>query len=155
LRTIAIAMLMPVIAWGCVGIGPITTRTGVEYTRTWGTVRACPKPEERGELQFCPGRTAASVTAEQVQTLWGKPKATGNSEGYDFMTYNRDLAWRGLMVFLIFPIPLLLPVGYNETTLFFDQGRLVKVHSDYWRSDIALCGFHSSGPNGFGCRTGW
>jgi hypothetical protein len=150
-------MLMPAMVSGCVGIGPITTRVNVEHISppTQRYVTACPKPQERGKVEFCPAQTAASVTREQIQTLWGKPKETGSSDGHDFMTYNRDLAWRGLMVFLIVPIPLLLPVGYNETTFFFEKERLVKVHSDDWKSDIALCGLHSTGPDGFGCRTGW
>ena len=72
--------------------------------------------------------------------------------------YDGDIAWRGLLgIFVIIPVPLLLSVGVNDVTLTFQNNVLVKleVESGSASGNLVVCGMHSTGPNGFGCRTGW
>lgn len=115
----AIFRILPlVLVSGCVGIGPITTSTTTEKVGTSSYTRMCPVPSEIGELTACKTERAGSLTTEQLIAMWGEPKSHEIKDGQEGLTYNRNIAWRGLFGFVIIPIPLLLPVGHNETTLF-------------------------------------
>jgi hypothetical protein len=117
-------------------------------------VRMCPAPE-KGELTSCEAEVAGSKTIEQFISVWGQPKFRGTDAGQEYLVYNRGVKWRGLLGFLIIPIPLLLPVGHNETKLYFVRDRLIETIRQGWKSNIAVCGVWGEGPNEFGCRTGW
>ncbi len=162
-RIVVLVVSISLLVTGCVGAGPITTGTITQTVpiQTLGLPSAkfrfkvCPHPREIGELSYCKAAEAQSFTMERVLSMWGQPKSRGIKDGQEYLTYNRSVAWRGLMVFIIIPIPLLFPIGHNQTTLFFEHNQLTRTTFEYGKSNIALCGYHSTGPNGFGCRTGW
>jgi len=154
-RTIVFKILPLVLLSGCVAIGPITTSTSTEKISAPSShARMCPVPSEIGELTECKAEKAGSLTTEQLIAMWGEPKLHEIKEGQESLTYNRSIAWRGLFgIVIIIPIPLLLPVGHNETTFFFENNKLIHITSEQYKSSLAVCGYHSSGPNGFGCKT--
>jgi hypothetical protein len=74
---------------------------------------------------------------------------------YRIITYNYGLAWRGLVVFFGIPLPLVVPLGHNESSFYFQGEHLIRVEYVYNWLDAAICGLHSEGPNGFGCIADW
>lgn len=142
LATIILALFLS----ACIGAGPVTT--------TVASGSSCPS-KEVGHLVACPPKDIEGVTRGDVLTMWGKPKSSGKDGAQEYLIYNKDIAWRGLLVFVLVPIPLMLPVGHNQTTLFFENDHLVRSTSEYGQAHIALCGMHSEGPDGFGCTSDW
>jgi hypothetical protein len=69
--------------------------------------------------------------------------------------YDQSRAWRGIVVFVIFPIPLLVPLGHNEARFSFQKDHLVHVEYTENQLTAAICGLHSEGPKGFGCIANW
>ena len=53
--------------------------------------------------------------------VWGAPKGTYSRDGKEYWVYNESIAWRGIIAaIVVIPIPLVLPVGHNETTVELD-----------------------------------
>jgi hypothetical protein len=61
------------------------------------------------------------------------------SGGKEYLSYNRNLSWNGLLLFVAIPIPILLPIGHNETTLVFERDKFVEVNSDYINDTMNCC----------------
>jgi len=60
----------------------------------------------------------AGKTKADLLRLWGAPKRTYSKDGKEYWVYNESIAWRGIIpTFVVIPIPLVLPVGHNETTV--------------------------------------
>jgi hypothetical protein len=146
--------MTPFLVTGCVGAGTITTRSDTTEVGRTTWARMCPS-KDVGELMACKKEEAQSLTAESFSRVWGEPKYRGTKDSQEYWIYNRSVAWRGLLVYVVFPIPLLLPVGHNETTLYFEHGKLIRTVREDFRSTSAVCGLHSEGPDGFGCVTSW
>lgn len=155
MKSSAVAIFISILVSGCVGVGPITTITSTEKVGSSSYARVCPVPDRVGELTSCKAEDAKTYTAEKIIGIWGKPKSRGMKGDEEYLIYNRSIAWRGLLGFVVVPIPLLLPVGHNQTTFLFEQNSLIQTDYESSKSNIAVCGLHSEGPNGFGCRTGW
>jgi len=134
---------------GCVGAGPVTTRTTKnDISSPTFPKYFCPA-KEVGHFLKCDENKVPS--SQDFHKMWGEPKSYVISRGKGLMRYNGDLAWRGLVIFVIIPIPLLLPVGHNEITLDFENDKLAGINSEFGYGNYAICGLHSEGPNGFGC----
>ncbi len=105
-----------------------------------------------GNFHYCKHEVALSQTPDMFYAAWGKPESEGTTGSQRFLVYNRDLAWRGVTIYLIVMIPLWLPVGHNQVTVYFDRKQFIGIVSEYGKMKASLCGFHSEGPNGFGCQ---
>jgi hypothetical protein len=134
---------------GCVGAGPVTTKISTPEVSLLSSYKNLCPTNEVGRLSKCKDNEEPSV--KEFIRLWGEPNSHKLNGEKETLTYNRDLAWRGLVVFAIVPIPLLLPVGHNDVRLDFDHDKLTQVASEYGYGSFAICGMHSEGPNGFGC----
>ena len=95
------------------------------------------------------------VTPEKLLEWWGASKSDAVINGRRVIVYDRSLAWRGAVIFLIIPLPLLIPLGHDEAKFVFKEERLVHVEYVEDRLTAAICGFHSEGPDGFGCTADW
>lgn len=95
------------------------------------------------------------ITPIKLIAMWGLPETDNVINGLRIVTIHQSLAWRGLFVFVIVPIPLLVPIGHNEARFSFQQVRLVHVQYTENRLNAAVCGNPSEGPNGFGCIADW
>ncbi len=137
---------------GCVGVGPVVTKTSTTKVAIPAAPYGNPCPtKEIGVFSTCKQREGGATTIEDIRAIWGEPKSRDVKDGQDRLTYNRDIAWRGLVVFVIVPIPLMLPVGHNEITLTFENDKLSQISSEYGEGNYAICGLHSEGPDPFGC----
>ena len=67
-------------------------------------------------------------TKQEVIDLIGEPKKSWSKDGYEYLSYGKE-EWRfsGVVVFIIIPIPLLLPVGVKDEIVVFKNDRLEKV----------------------------
>lgn len=77
---------------------------------------------------------------EKLVSIWGEPKARGKKDGLEYLTYDKNIAWRGFFgIFFIIPLPFVVPVRHNETILFFKNGKLTRTMVEYgdWEA-----GFH-------------
>jgi len=94
-------------------------------------------------LQSEPGYIATasghSYGKQDVLEKWGPPYAKDMEGQIEVWKYHRELAFSGLFLVVIVPIPLLPPVGHRDTILHFADDKLVEVIREY------------GGGTGFGC----
>jgi hypothetical protein len=65
---------------------------------------------------------------------------------------DNQLSFRGIVLGLIVPIPLILPIGYNNATFEFDKtNRLKTITRETTENSAFLCGIIPAGHLGFGC----
>ena len=86
----------------------------------------------------------APYTRDDVLTLWGQPSSRSVlPEGHELWTYNRGLAWHGVIpvILIPLPLPLFVPFGFRKTYLEFDQQHLVKATMEGSTLDGFVCGY--------------
>ncbi|WP_332855373.1 hypothetical protein [Duganella sp. S19_KUP01_CR8] len=145
---------------GCFGAGTVTEKTLGWYDNDAGNMALCPTSYEKMiiacENKSLPNQTGAkNIKPDTLIRMWGAPNSENVINGVRTLTYRHGLAWRGLTVFVILPIPLLLPMGYNSAKFSFNNENLVHVEYTYNELDATVCGLHSEGPDGVGCVTHW
>jgi hypothetical protein len=104
---------------GCFGISLVVSTKQVELTKNIG-----PKIGDSGNNSL--GTTPTDVLAK-----WGQPDSKMATDSSEVWTYECDThLWRGIQVWLIVPIPLLVPVGYHNVRLEFTHNVLTKYTID-------------------------
>jgi hypothetical protein len=84
----------------------------------------------------------AARTRVEVMEKLGQPLRTEKlPNGHEKYVYSGSLAWRGVVGIVILPVPLLLPVGFNELYYEFKGERLVHVTSEEMGSRFYGCMF--------------
>lgn len=81
-------------------------------------------------------------TKQEVIDLVGKPRREWSEGDYEYLAYhNRDDGWKwyGVIVWVIIPIPLVVPVGVEESILLFKDDKLEKAIGDTTGHYFALC----------------
>jgi len=132
-RTFAACLMLSVLS-GCVGVLAYTrTEKGFEHSASFGI------SDRVGEYGRAPYRKERDISKSDVLTSWGTPKRKFNKDGLEYWTYDYDVAWRGLVFWLVFPVPLLVPVGYNETIVEFNGDNVTR----WWNEE--------GGGGGFAC----
>ena len=75
------------------------------------------------------GRGGMVKDKESALKQWGEPisKVQLDDDGSEEWTYHGGLAWRGVAIWLVVPIPLMVPVGHNAAKMHFSpSGELVR-----------------------------
>jgi hypothetical protein len=103
----------------------------------------------------CSVAQAEATTPKMLSSLWGKAKIDTTTGRERTIVYDQKLAWRGLVIFVLVPIPLLLPIGHDQAKFMFQDQHLVHVEYTDNGLDAAVCGYHSEGPNSVGCIAYW
>jgi hypothetical protein len=81
-------------------------------------------------------------TRDDVLERFGQPLRTEKlPNGREKYVYSGSLAWRGVVGIVILPVPLLLPVGFNELYYEFEGKRLVRVMTEEMGSKFYGCMF--------------
>lgn len=81
-------------------------------------------------------------TRAEVLARFGKPlRVDALPNGHEKYVYSGSLAWRGVVGMVILPVPLLLPVGFNELYFEFERERLVRVTAEEMGSRFYGCMF--------------
>lgn len=109
----AILACLLAIQSGCAGIQSVTT--------TAEQKNAPPIGQRIGEALNQPGTS----TKADVLRMWGSPKQRIPLGERELWVYDRDLAWRGVILWLFAPIPFLVPAGMNTTTVEFQRDTVV------------------------------
>ena len=64
--------------------------------------------------------TSDKSTKAEVRTNLGSPDRVESKDGSDIWWYNRGVAWRGVVLWVVVvPIPLMAPVGMNHAKVSF------------------------------------
>lgn len=96
--------------------------------------------EERGE-----------TSKETLIRTWGQPDKSEIINNKEYLTYNRDLSFDGVILGLFLPIPLGIP-AYNKLTYVIENGICRHKISDFPKTTSAfLCGIVTAGHLEFGC----
>ena len=69
-------------------------------------------------------------TKQEVVDLIGKPRREWSENGYEYLAYhnkNNGWKWYGTIVHIILPVPLVIPVGLEESVLRFKDNNLQSV----------------------------
>jgi len=98
----------------CIGISLVSGRRPVEISKTIGPHIGAYGSEEGGK-----------TTADALK-LWGNPRRKALEGTREYWLYrSEDLTWRGVELFVIIPIPALVPVGHKRVVLEFEHDQLV------------------------------
>jgi len=84
----------------------------------------------------------SKITRDDILAKWGKPKRKYTENDREYWAYNHSLAWRGAVVWIIVPIPLLVPAGFNETVVEFDGNNATR-----WWNERGAGGKFECAPN--------
>ena len=117
-----------------------------------------------GDKESKPALMSTEVDAKRYESHSRKPErieveSAGN--GREVWIYQQEgLRWRGIVLFVIVPIPLIVPVGHEEMRIVVEQGRILssatRKSGGTWG---AMCGFiwhpHSPADTGFRCFASW
>lgn len=153
---IIIPAILTIVTTGCVmGAGVVTKGTSTVAVPSFLT-------SDTQLREFCPSTAIGVLSAcdknelpskDEFVRAWGHPKSHETKEGKEYLSYNRNLAWRGLIVIPFIPIPLLLPTGHNKTLLVFENEKLVEVDGDYNNGQLTACIFDFWSHEVLGCDT--
>jgi hypothetical protein len=95
---------------------------------------------------------ATKIRKEDVLKRWGPPDKNLADGKFEILVYRRELAFSGAIVYLVLiPVPLLAPVGYRHTHLYFTEGVLSKAIEESGDGPQFMCGLRFNrmgGPNG-------
>lgn len=98
---------------GCIGVSVVAGTYRHEVGKSIG-----PRVGKIGQSK--------DTTATDALRQWGEPrrkKTVGTQEHWTYKT--NELTWRGLEVWGIIAVPLIVPVGKKKVNLAFENGRLV------------------------------
>ncbi len=104
---------------GCVGISLVTGTKQVELSKNIG--------RHIGDY----GNNLPSITPADVLIKWGPPDNKAVTDSGELWTYKSDTySWRGVQLWLIVPLPLLLPTRRHRVQLEFTCNALTKYTVD-------------------------
>jgi hypothetical protein len=104
---------------GCVGISLVTGTKQVELSKNIG--------RRIGDY----GNNLSGITSAAVLAQWGPPDTKAVTESGELWTYKSDTySWRGVQLWLIVPLPLLLPVRHHMVQLEFTDNLLTNYTID-------------------------
>jgi hypothetical protein len=81
-------------------------------------------------------------TKPEVIDLVGKPKREWSGNGYEHIAYsNRGKGWKwhGVVLYAIIPIPLVIPLGSEESVLIFKNNILERAIGDSSKNSFFGC----------------
>jgi hypothetical protein len=92
-------------------------------------------------------------TKNQVLAAWGKPdRIEMSSQGNERWIYENGIRWNGVVLFLLIPVPLLIPVGSDYMVVEYAGDSVVAVETiNNAVKSYAGCGFYAFHDIGFGC----
>lgn len=126
---IVISFILTIMISGCVGISNIKSVKKEDMTQLYST---------KGYMSYFGDN---NYTSSEVISLWGEPDKVFIKNNSEYWIYNREVAVRGILIWvIIIPIPLIIPNGYRTTTLVFNKETVSKVIYEDTRLPTASCG---------------
>ena len=151
MKKILIASLLASTLTGCAGVIAVQEHniTRTPPTKQGWTPDVCPGTEV-GKFAHC----GYAATKEEFRQAWGDPASVKQDGENEVWQYNRDVAWRGVVVgAIIIPLPLVAPTGFNHETLTFGpDGKLINSVSEIGGPGAAVgCMYWPLANDQFGC----
>ncbi|MBG8553594.1 hypothetical protein [Hymenobacter guriensis] len=110
---------LPLVCLGlsnCIGFTLVTDTRQLPVSRSRATI---------GSRIGKDGGRAGGVTTADALRLWGKPIRRDTLGAEQRWVYrSRQVSWRGIEIYAILPLPLLVPTGFKKVTLTFDHDQL-------------------------------
>ncbi|QOY54019.1 hypothetical protein HUE87_08975 [Candidatus Sulfurimonas marisnigri] len=79
-------------------------------------------------------------TKEEVAGFWGEADEHIIAyNGWEGWIYNNRMAWGGAVIWVIIPIPLVVPIGYRSTTVYFDNNMTKGTLYEYAQTPTNMC----------------
>ena len=92
------------------------------------------------------------ILATTIVEEWGEPdEKMPMSETKERWVYQYGLRWNGPVVYVLIPLPLLIPVGHNTVTFLVEDGVAVSVDKVRQTDVHYVCGFIPGICPYFGC----
>ena len=134
MKTVFLLLMLCPLLQGCVGAIVLKTRTEAISDPVIPFDSEIPQPVSR---QKSPEATNTVVyTSELLRKYWNSPDLVTKSAGSEqIWTYKTRLVWKGVIPFVIVPIPLILPVAREKVCLTLHDGHVVSASTT--RSHIA------------------
>ena len=93
--------------------------------------------DKRNEFEYIAPKS--TLTKEVLVSTWGKPDEISQYGKCEVVTYYDGYSWSGIGAFLVFfPVPLMVPTGYDENRFYFINGESVGLVSEYGEVTGAL-----------------
>jgi len=122
---------------GCAGISIVSSATE-DKSAALSTSKGMFKAQIRKNGMLIDN--ISGYTQEKVISLWGYPSHTYKKDNKEYWVYSRDTAWRGVVIYAIIPVPLLLPTGDNATTIVFENGQSIGATYEHTNVSFTGCG---------------
>jgi hypothetical protein len=121
---LTLLLMLPLFLSGCFGLAVGTY--GKHQKLTTGFVLA------KGKNNFGISSHPEDYSEADITRFWGKPDETTLSGCCKVLKYHDGISWAGVGAFVIVvPIPLLLPSGHYNTSLYLKGGKCVGLVSEY------------------------
>jgi hypothetical protein len=103
---------------GCIGIQAMIGKKETALTRSI-------KPEN---YRNGPNQLGLISTTADALAIWGPPKRKKRlANGHEVWRYQGSMKWRGVLVWAVVPVPLLVPTGHRKIRLEFQGDSLTRV----------------------------
>ncbi len=102
---------------GCIGVTNVTKAPTI--------TERCDKPDKCRQVIQGSNTPSKNPQKTDVAAIMGKPYSIEKSDDKEKWSYKDGVAWRGIVVWLIAPLPLIAPVGKNDVVYEFKDDDLV------------------------------
>jgi len=76
----------------------------------------------------------------EVLSLWGQPSKVSFENNKESWVYKNRIGWNGIILWVGIPVPLFVPIGSRDTTIFFENNLTKNTIYEYARESGAICG---------------
>ena len=154
MKALALFALPCLLLQGCVGGVVLKMRTTVINDPVIPFYSEIPQPTSKKDS---PEATNAVVyTPDLLRKYWNSPDLVNHGVGSEeIWTYKSRLVWKGVIPFVIVPIPLILPVAREKVCLTLRDGHVVSASLTRSRTAGGTYGLYQSpeGNLGWGVRS--
>jgi hypothetical protein len=134
MKAIVLLAMLCTLLQGCVGAVVLKTRTEVINDPVIPFASEIPQPTSRTNSPEA--TNAIMYTSEMLRKYWEKPNLVTHGTGSEeIWTYKSGLIWKGVVPFVIIPIPLILPLEKEKVCLTLRDGYVVSASTT--RSHVA------------------
>jgi hypothetical protein len=150
MKAVVFPAMLCVLLQGCVGAVVLKTRTEVINDPVIQFDSEIPQPISRKDSPE--GTNTVVYTPELLLKYWNSPDLVSHGAGSEeIWTYKSRLVWKGVIPFVIVPIPLILPLGKETVCLTLRDGHVVSASMTRSHTAGATFGMYLN-PEGGG---GW
>ena len=135
------ALLLPALLAGCVGIS------------FHGSRRTADEPLSTVVPWLVAGTTQPADASRLLERLGEPEERKPQPDGGERWVYRGDFRWGGVALWLLLPLPLVVPIGRESQAFLVRDGTVISVDRVRQASTWHLCGIIPGPCASFGCAT--